>query len=328
MPQNLALWSEDFSNAVWTQIESFTANAVAQPLSPFSVTADKVHDTNTLAGQNIFLQQINVPVLTGSTYNISAYMKLAGTADGDGLATLTIQRAVSGPFQSEALNIQLTSSWQRFQIPITWTANYPAFRHALQTLVGGVRDIHIWGAQANVGRYALPYVKTSGTIINTSPTLIVDPSTNILALDAIGSDLLSWLSLEGATHTPIGITFPQESSGTPARVQFTFEVGRFPLGVAHRFTGFLTPTTLNYPHTDIKWFVKNETTGEVQFHQMTFDGHADQGGQSEIGEAKPFNIVFYSKAVTDQFTVGFENFANNQPGCTFEVSGQGVYIVV
>lgn len=154
-----------------------------------------------------------------------------------------------------------------------------------------------------------------------------NPATNILTLDA-GADLTTWSAVEGASKGTSSVTFIQEASGVPGRVQYTFAAGRFALNTAHRFTGLLTPTTLNYPHTDIKWFVKNERTGEVKWNTLTFDNHSDQGGQSEVGEAKPFNMVFCSTSALDQFTVGFENFANNQLGCTFTVSNLGVFIVV
>ena len=156
---------------------------------------------------------------------------------------------------------------------------------------------------------------------------VVDPSVNILTADA-GTDLTTWSAVEGASKGTSNVTFTQEASGVPGRVEYTFLPGRFALNTAHRFTGLLIPTTLNYEHTDIKWFVRNDTTGAVKFHQMTFDHHSDKGGQSEIGERKPFNIVFYSTSLTDQFTVGFENLANNQLGCTFTVSNLGVFIVV
>lgn len=159
--------------------------------------------------------------------------------------------------------------------------------------------------------------------------VVTDPSVNILTTDA-GADLTTWTAADGASKGALEITFPQEAAEPAGNVTFQFAVGRFELNTVHHFTGFVTPTTLSYEHTDIKWFVRNDTTGETSFHQLTFDGHTDQGGQDEaaIGEAKPFNIVFYSTDPLDQFTVGFENFANNQLGCVFDVSNLGVFIII
>lgn len=159
------------------------------------------------------------------------------------------------------------------------------------------------------------------------PILLTDPSINILTLDA-GNDLTNWSAVEGASKGTSSVTFTQESSGAPGRVEYQFSAGRFALNTAHRFTGLITPTILNYPHTDVRWFVRNDTTGLTKYHQMTLDGHSDNGGQSEIGEPKPFNIVFYSTSLTDRFTIGFENVANGQQGCSFSVSNLGVYIVL
>ena len=156
--------------------------------------------------------------------------------------------------------------------------------------------------------------------------IIDDSGINILNLDA-GATLSRWNALEGASKTLSSISFPKEASGTPARVEYAFSVNRFRLNKPHRFTGKIIPTILNYPHSDVKWFVKNVTTGQIQFHQISFDGHSDQGGSLEINEPKEFNIVFHPKSVNDQFTVGFENFANNQEGFSFNVEDLGVFII-
>lgn len=157
--------------------------------------------------------------------------------------------------------------------------------------------------------------------------IVVDPTVNIL-LSIFGGDLSNWTALEGASKGVNSISFPQESFGPPSKVELQFPTGQFALNIAHRFTGFLAPSVLAYPHTEVKWFVRNDRTGQVQFHLMTFDGHNTKGGQTEIGQLKPFGIIFYSTSLLDQFTVGFENLANGQLGCTFNVSDQGVFIIV
>lgn len=185
---------------------------------------------------------------------------------------------------------------------------------------GGVND-------AFNGTYYLGKLLITNDANPIGPILLTDPSINILTLDA-GNDLTNWSAVEGASKGTSSVTFTQESSGAPGRVEYQFSAGRFALNTAHRFTGLITPTILNYPHTDVRWFVRNDTTGLTKYHQMTLDGHSDNGGQSEIGEPKPFNIVFYSTSLTDRFTIGFENVANGQQGCSFSVSNLGVYIVL
>lgn len=320
MAQNYCLWSEVFGNAVWTQVggSNLVENSAIAPDG--TTTADTVKEAGT--GNNFFLQQVtaSLPALSAITW--SFYAKLTGVNMGDKTITMAIGRADATPFEGATSTQTLTTEWKRYAMTYIFPSAHTAYNLSVAKRASGAAEAYFWGAQMGVTDTLNVYVRTEGSPI----VQIENPATNILTLRA-GSDLSTWTAADGASKGTSDITFPQEASGNPGKVTYTFLKNLILPNTCHRFTGFVIPTDLNYEHTDIKCFVKNERTGERRDCILTFDNHSDKGGQSEIGESKPFNVTFYASNQSDQFTVGFENFANNQPGCTFAVSGLGVFIV-
>jgi hypothetical protein len=151
---NLALWSEDFSNAVWSKDNAtVTANTAISPDG--TQNADTIDDSSASFGN---ISQLFVS-LTNATYTLSVFVKAVSTATNvrlDLYTTIGDQFFVvfnsvtgayvtgnGGTYTSTAFN----NGWFRFTLTASGSGNtnirvYPSAQSAAST-----GAIYLWGAQ-------------------------------------------------------------------------------------------------------------------------------------------------------------------------------------
>jgi hypothetical protein len=142
---NVALYSEDFSNGVYTQINGSVATNTA--ISP---DGTQNADTWTATSGSAQLQGV-VTVASGVQYTMSIYLK---RKTGTGQVSL---RGVS----NTSTPITITDEWQRYSVTLTSTDT--SGRYGVLLLNSG-DEVYVWGAQLEAGSYATSYIPTSGTI--------------------------------------------------------------------------------------------------------------------------------------------------------------------
>lgn len=173
-PWNLALWSEDFSNAIWDKNSSavlITTNDTTAPNG--TLTADKVENNPSSANTPWMLQYFDA-LVGGQTYTYSIYAK-ATTSATKRIAIWN--NSSSWTYQ----NISVTTEWQRFEF--TFVANASATQWAIGLEFNGAETAYyIWGAQLNSGSTAKPYFPTTDrlnvprlTYENGCPSLLLEP---------------------------------------------------------------------------------------------------------------------------------------------------------
>jgi hypothetical protein len=161
VPYNLLSYSEDLTNAAWTDKvgATITGDATSSPIG--TLTADRVQITGaglcmqkkayTATGNHVFSIWIKAPSATVACIRIS---NDAGT-------------------QSYTFNCNVTTEWQRFSVTGNWSSNpvnfYAGFDQ--RSVVGGpgaATDIFVWGAQLETGSTPGTYVPTTSAA-NSAP---------------------------------------------------------------------------------------------------------------------------------------------------------------
>jgi hypothetical protein len=171
--QNLFTRSEDFTNATWAKnTVTVTGNDATSPIG--TTTADRIEATGT---DSFVAQAFNTS--RGNRYVVSVWLRsVTGTV---GL-TLIARPGVAAPpptGNDVVLPVTLTTSWQRFEIPVT------ALGASASLFIGGFNsfttgeEIYAWGAQANVGTSAMAYQATTTATVTTAPQLCMVTSTAI-----------------------------------------------------------------------------------------------------------------------------------------------------
>ena len=185
---NLAIWSEDASNATYSKTNvTVTANSTTAPDGTLSA------DTLTATGVGGTLQGV-VTVNAGSVYSVSVYLKRKTGTGQIGL------RGVS----NVVTNVTITNEWQRYETYMTAADIYG--RYGVYLATSG-DEVYCWGFQINYGTIAQTYLPTTTTSVVTGitndmprldysggascPSLLLEPSRqNLLTNDTYygGSD--------------------------------------------------------------------------------------------------------------------------------------------
>ena len=171
---NLALWSEDFTNAIWTKNNAtISANATISPDG--TSNADKIIPDTNLGAHSLY-QSITV---TATTYAMSFYAKRAGytgirvanLATGVG-ARFDLLNGVLGTVSAgvTASIENVGNDWYRCIISFTPTAGANLYGFYVDQQVNvssyagnGTDGIFVWGAQLEASSYPTSYIPTTSS---------------------------------------------------------------------------------------------------------------------------------------------------------------------
>jgi hypothetical protein len=147
---NLALYSEDLTNAVYTKTNAtITANSEIAPDG--TLTADTITATSALG-----LTQGVVTITSGLVYTMSGWLK---RKTGTGLINL---RGVS----NTNTPITITNDWVRYSVSLT--AADTTGRYGVRLDVSG-DEVYAWGFQLEVGDVMTDYIPTTTAAVSVGP---------------------------------------------------------------------------------------------------------------------------------------------------------------
>jgi hypothetical protein len=149
--ENLLTYSEDFTNAVWTDPSAqWTVTANTDVAPDGTTTADAIDIT---AAGNALVRIVPSPALTnGVTYTASVWARIKS-------GTLTSLDIDIGNGTAESFT--LTSQWQRISMTAAATASNLVDFNFNTASIGA--DVLLWGAQLTRTNALTPYYKTTTT---------------------------------------------------------------------------------------------------------------------------------------------------------------------
>ena len=239
-PYNLAQWSEQFDNVVWTKsATTLTANTTTAPDG--TLTADTLIENTANSSHQVFQSVTSVNGATAYTATIyvkqntnrNVALRVQDGAFTYGQAIVTynlntgalISQSVVGNGVIVSTSATLVNGYYRIQL--TFTLNLStSFRTDILIVNGssnsylgdGTSNIIIWGAQLVEGTSALPYLKTETRLnrprvdfsLGGCPNLLLEPQRTNLVLQSSSFDSASWTKLNGSvtaniTTSPSGI---------------------------------------------------------------------------------------------------------------------------
>lgn len=195
---NLATWSNDFSNAVWTKNQStITSNYAVSPQGIQNASRWLSNSGATLH----FLSQLYGFTL-GVTYTISCYVKSNTSSNQD------FRLGIDGGVTSS--NLTATTEWQRF----TFTANptnavgLTAFFIARPSTNDAV-DLSIYGLQLEVGSYPTSYIPTTSASVTRNADVISKTGISSLIGQTEGTMFVDFYvdNLSSQTNAPVIFSF-------------------------------------------------------------------------------------------------------------------------
>jgi len=178
--QNTALWSEDFTQTVWSKVNSqtVTPNAITDPIGGNTGTLNTGNDTTF----NL-IEQGTIPVGTGAQ-TVSIYAKAYNNINyftfncywyGEGEYNVDFyldgSNTINGAPNSSGAIEDVGGGWYKcsFVVPARSTGTTGlAFRFwpAGRATVGSTRGTYFWGAQVKAAGTAAGYLKTTSASIN------------------------------------------------------------------------------------------------------------------------------------------------------------------
>lgn len=192
---NLITFSEQFDNAAWSKSGStISANAATAP--DFTVTADKVVESATMASHPVFR---SITLANSTTYNFSVFLKAAGRTSA--FLSLSTNVLTSSSTSIDLITGAITSNdltraqvkncgngWWRLSGTITTVASvagntlffiYPTANLGVISYLGdGVQGIYCWGAQLEIASNPTSYIATTSLTANRgADSLLVSSST-------------------------------------------------------------------------------------------------------------------------------------------------------
>lgn len=175
--QNIALWSQQFENAVWTKtLTTVTANATTAPDG--TTTADALVSSG--AGNTFVHQQLTMAAAS-TTFTFSVYLK-AGTYSGS--VVLRVRDGAS--VEVGTTTVVLTSSWQRAVVTGTFTAGATAnpifYIDPSSNAAGAGETYYAWGGQVEVSPMARAYALTTTAAANIYPKTAVEQIKQIVTV--------------------------------------------------------------------------------------------------------------------------------------------------
>lgn len=235
VPYNLASYSEVFSNAAWTKLNSSTITANTTTAPNGTLTADTFTASN-LAFGGILRQSLSVT--SGISHTFSFFAK----KDNYRYVGIRINTSVNGQrfpnydFDTDTLNTQgvagatlsrelLPNGWVKLILTFTTTTTAGNPDIALTTANGdtstalsGGQSIFIWGAQLVEGTSARDYIRTETRLniprvdysLGGCPNILLEPQRTNLALQSSSFDSASWSKSNSSitansTTSPSGI---------------------------------------------------------------------------------------------------------------------------
>jgi hypothetical protein len=208
---NLALWSEDFDDAVWSKTNA-TVTANQTPAPDGTLTADEIADDSTSGVHRVF-QSITVSI---ANHTVSIYAKI------NSLNCLWIRETSDSAVNYFDLSDQTTqgtnnptiksvgNGWYRCSITYSQLDTAATIQIGVcqakgtQSYIGNGSSLYFWGAQLeqadNVGQYAHTFSVIAGVppIYDRvgCPSVLTEPASTNLALHSEEFDDATWVKLE------------------------------------------------------------------------------------------------------------------------------------
>ena len=189
---NLLLYSEQFDNAVWSDVNTtVTANAATDPNG--GVTADAV--AYSVAGTTAYIRQDVTPPIpvANQTFTFSCWVK---TPSGTNSANLLIEDQAGAVIVNTAFPI--TSNWQRFSVTGTIGPSATSVRVFVYNLASA-GTLHLWGAQLENSNTMSSYAQTTSL-----PVRVANPNWG-------GCHV--WISQDNSEYHQIGQVFGPSRMG-------------------------------------------------------------------------------------------------------------------
>lgn len=322
---NLALYSEDFSNASWTTFKAeatVSANTTVAPDG--NSTADSILTSST-ANSFHYIQQRTGSATAGTTYTMSCYVKKLGydycrlqlSDAGNGIAifrfsTKTLTLSSTQVVANSGRVDEMPNGWFRISfsiIPSTSTAwrwwIIPLNDAGQDTFTGDItKGLYVWGFQMEVGSYVSSYIPTTTASVTRNADQCYDNSATSLIGQTEGTIFIDFeLNNVGDTDTRNIITLGLFGALYTDRI--VISQSAIASGTKYRFqlrannTALLDDLTLNYTSGRTKMAVKyNSSSMQVFLNGV-------------LVKSFTFTSTAFSTSLT---TVYLGNFTNvNQP---------------
>jgi hypothetical protein len=260
---NLALWSNDFTNVVWSKSgATVTANTTISP--------DGTQNASTVvftAGSQ-FVSQACITI--GTNVTVSGWLK--GTAG-------ETKQIANGGLDTV---VTLTGSWQRFEInrAITTGTNFNINTFGSAT----ARTIYVYGFQAEVGSYATTYIPTT----TASATRVVDFGSSPLS-----TTNANWTIYVDTYFKPYEEILNLLINTSTSRFVGFYESFNFFRLVGNAGAGIFAGRTMSNTEGRQKVVLQNDGTDCIVFVNGVKLGGINTSGASPLTGTASFQFQFY-----------------------------------